>query len=168
MTMSQPDDTSTNPWHGDWKERLTSYLDSQGFGDLESFLNANPGVGYVKLAKQLGDVNVAAMQLYGEHIRFANAKGRLRSVAMDCLVRFINEYVRRGWGVGRHFTHRSASAFATWATAISAHCQDSSMKDRLKQVYDELERLPIPLGWLPSSANDPFIISAFERGWPLR
>jgi hypothetical protein len=89
-------------------------------------------------------------------------------VAMDCLVRFINEYVRRGWGVGRHFTHRSASAFATWATAISAHCQDSSMKDRLKQVYDELERLPIPLGWLPSSANDPFIISAFERGWPLR
>lgn len=165
--MTQPADKSTNPWHGDWKERLAIYLESQGFDDLDSFLDENPGVGYVTLAKQLGDANVAAMQLYGEHIRCADAKDRLRVAAMDCLVRFINEYVRRGWNEGRHFAHRSASAFAAWSTAITTHCQDSSVSDRLPRVYDELERLPIPSGWLPSSPNDPFIVSAFEKGWPL-
>jgi hypothetical protein len=165
--MTQPADTSKNPWQGDWKERLSIYLESHNFGDLEAFLDANPGVGYVTLAKQLGDANVAPMQLYGEHIQRAKLNDRLRNAAMDCLVRFINEYVRRGWDEGRHFAHRSASAFAAWSTAITTHSQDASVNDTLKRVYDELERLPIHSGWLPSSANDRFIISAFEKGWPL-
>jgi hypothetical protein len=165
--MTQPEDTSKNPWQGDWKERLSIYLESRNFGDLDAFLEANPGVGYLTLAKQLGDTNIAPMQLYGEQIRRAKAKDQLRIAAMDCLVRFINEYIRRGWNEGRHFTHRSASAFAAWSTAIATHSQDSTVNDKLKRVYDELERLPIPSGWLPSSANDSFIVSAFETGWPL-
>lgn len=158
----------TTPWQGDWQLRLRSKLESLGFTGLEQFLAHNPGVGYVKLAESLGDANVAAMQIYGEQIRSAAARADLRSAAKDCLVRFINEYVKRGWGIGRHFPHRLGSAYAAWSTTIKAHAPtDDQMELRLKTVFDQLEAAKPPQGWLPNDSNDPFIENAFAEAWPM-
>src|SRR5262249_6983113 len=119
--MTEPiENTPFTPWQGDWKARLQEKLSLLGYGNLEEFLDANPGSGYVSLAKLLGDANVAAMQLCGEQIRRGFETNNIRFVAADCLVRFLNEYVPRGWKNGRHFQHRSASAFASWSTSIAA------------------------------------------------
>jgi hypothetical protein len=167
MTMTQlDDDTPTTPWQGDWRQRLESKLKSLGFEGLEDFLLAYQGVGYVKLAERLEDANVAAMQLCREHIRRGSENSNLRSVAKDSLVRFLNEYARRGWKVGRHFPHRSASAFAAWSTSLASH-STSSIEFDVKRVFDELEALPIPNGWLPTDSSDRFIVEAFNRGWPM-
>ena len=166
MTESIENMPST-PWHGDWKARLQKKLLLLGFSSLEEFLEANPGMGYVSLSKLLGDANVAAMQLYGEHIRRGYQTNSIRLVAIDCLVRFLHEYIPRGWKNGRHFPHRSASAFAAWSTSIiGATCSDASIERKLRTVFDTLEAMPIPVGWLPTDKDDVFIAEAFEKGWP--
>lgn len=162
------DNTPATPWQGDWRQRLRSKLNSLEFDSLECFLIANPGVGYVKLAESLGDADIAAMQLYGEQIRRGHERSSLRNVAIDCLVRFLNEYVRRGWKVGRHFPHRSASAFAAWSTALATHAGSSpSIENTTKRVFELLNELQIPEGWLPKDNSDRFILEAFDRGWPI-
>ncbi len=164
MTMTE----LTNPWHGDWKIRLQQKLTLLGFSDLEDFLLAHPGLGYVSLAKILGDANVAAMQLYGEQIRQGLQTGKLRDVAVDCLVRFLNEYIYRGWKNGRHFQHRSASACASWSTLIAAIAtSETGIEQRLTSVFDTLVAMPIPAGWLPKDSNDAFVVEAFEKAWPI-
>ena len=159
-------DEITTPWQGDWQLRLKTKLASLGFDELEKFLEANPGTGYVKLAENLKDANVAAMQIYGLQVRKAVETGSLRETAIDCLVRFINEHVKRGWGNGRHFEKRAASAYAAWSTTISSNANDGEVQEKLKCVFDELEALQPKSGWLPSSSDDPIIVAAFVKGWP--
>ena len=169
MTMTEPiENPPTTPWIGEWKVRLQEQLSRLGFGNLEEFLHANQGAGYVSLAKMLDDANVSAMQLYGEQIRRGYQTGNVRCVATDCLVRFLNEYIPRGWNTGRHFQHRSASAFASWSTSITAIANsDTRIERRLKLVYDKLEAMPLPIGWLPKDNSDAWITEAFEKGWPI-
>ena len=168
MSMTEPiENTPSTPWQGDWKARLQEKLSLLGFHDLEEFLDGHPGLGYVKLATLLGDANVAAMQLYGEQIRRGCETNNIRAVAMDCLVRFINEYVPRGWKNGRHFQTRSASAYAAWSTSITfIVSSETSLKPTLKRVFENLNSLAIPVGWLPKDKDDVFVVEAFETGWP--
>lgn len=155
------------PWQGDWQQRLRAKLESLGFGDLEGFLSANPGIGYVQLAASLGDANVAAMQLYGQQIRTAIECGRLRDAAKDCLARFINEHCKRGWGNGRHFERRLASVYGAWTTAIATNSSSSEeLREKMRMVFDELEKLAPESGWLPVGGNDELIERAFQISWP--
>ena len=169
MTIIDPsENVPSNPWQGDSNARLQQKLSLLGFRNLEEFLDGNPGEGYVRLAKLLDDANVAAMQIYNEQIRRGNQTNNIRFVAMDCLVRFLNEYLPRGWKNGRHSQHRTASAFASWFTAISAIAgSGSKIELKLKNVFDALEAMPLPLGWLPKNKDDVFVVEAFETGWPI-
>ena len=167
--MNEPiEEMPSSPWIGDWKVRFQEKLSFLGFRNFEEFLHANQGTGYVNLAKELGDANVAAMQIHSEQIRVGNQKGNIRFVALDCLVRFLNEYIPRGWKNGRHFRHRLASAFASWSTSITAIANsDTGIERKLKLVFATLEAMPIPVGWIPKDNNDAFILQAFEKGWPI-
>lgn len=158
---------TTTPWQGDWLLRLESSIKSNGFKDVKGYLDANPGVSYQALAQALGDANIAAMQLYGEHMRRADAAGELRKVSIDCLSRFLAHHVKRGWGRGRHFKFRMASAFGDWKTVVR---QFSSFGDTLDESLDAvtefLKLSDLPEGWVPESADDPFLQAAFQKGWP--
>lgn len=157
----------TTPWEGDWQLRLKSKLDSLGYASLEEYLLANPGIGYVKLAESLADANVAAMQLYGEHVRTATGEGRLRGAAADCLSRFLVQHVKRGWGCGRHFPLRVASAFGDWKTVVRQFSESDHLLDqRLDAVTEAIKASNPPKGWIPASGNDPILQEAFEVGWP--
>ncbi len=158
----------SSPWIGDWKVRFQEKLSLLGVKNLEEFLHANQGMGYVSLAKELGDATVAAMQLYSEQIRRGCQTSNIRFVAMDSLVRFLNEYIPRGWKNSLHFQHRIASALASWSTSITAIANlETGIERRLKLVFVTLESMPIPVGWLPKDNNDVFILHAFEKGWPI-
>lgn len=158
----------TTPWQGNWQERLQTKLRNLGHSSLEEFICENPGLSYVKLAALLGG-DIAPMQLYGEQLRNAARIGQLRSAAKDCLVRFLNEHIKRGWGRGRHFLHRSGSAFAAWSTSVASHGQENGtrhVQDKLKAVYDSLEHLNPEDGWIPATSDDALIEKAFDEGWP--
>jgi len=162
-----PANPEATPWHGDWRQRLALKLPQLGYSDLDAFLGDNPAVGYVTLAAMCGDASIAAMQIVGEQIRLAVEHGAVRAAARDSLIRFINEYVPRGWGMGKHFAHRSASAFAAWKTTLQAHMPENPSVDAMaKRLLDELESQSIPLGWLPRGPSDPFITAAFDSAWP--
>lgn len=155
------------PWTGSWRCRLQSKLGRAGFGSLEEFLEANPGLGYVALARQLADANVAPLQIFGEQLRLGMANQRLRSVAMDSLVRFMNQNIPRGWLNGVHFRLRAASVFAAWSTGFSNGTQGTAnLSERLHSVFDALEAMTIPQGWLPKDVSDPYVVEAFATGWP--
>jgi hypothetical protein len=86
---------------------------------------------------------------------------------MDSLVRFLNQNVPRGWMNGLHFRRRSASAFAAWSTGLlSGEHETKNLSHRLNKVFDALEAMPIPTGWLPKDVQDPFVVAAFAAGWP--
>jgi hypothetical protein len=156
-----------SPWTGNWKGRLQAELSRSGFGSLEDFLLAHPGVGYVTLSRQLAGANIAPAQLFGEQLRLGLERRQLRGVAMDSLVRSMNERVPRGWRNGRHFRLRLASAFAAWSVGLShSTLEPTEIGVRLHRVFDALEAMPIPTGWLPKNSEDPFITAAFATEWP--
>src|SRR5687767_9582388 len=111
-------DSIPHPWEGDWKLRLSERLKRIGFTTLEEFLDAHPGVDYVKLARKFGERDIAALQIYGEHIRHASIADCLRDAAKDSFVRFLSEHLKHGWGRGRHFDFRWASAIAAWKSCL--------------------------------------------------
>jgi hypothetical protein len=159
----------TTPWQGDWQARLQAKLQSLGYASLEDYLSANPGVDYLKVAESLEQANVAAMQLYGEHIRIAAREGRLRHAAADCLSRFLAQHVKRGWGCGRHFPLRVASAFGDWKTLLRQFSEsDDALDRRLDAVTEAIEASNPPKGWLPINWDDEIIREAFDVGWPIQ
>jgi hypothetical protein len=163
--MNEP---TTTPWQGDWQARLRNALRRVGFDTLESFLAANPGKTYFALVKLL-NADIAPMQLYGEQLRAARSSNCLREAAMDCLVRFLSYYLKRGWGNGRHFQSRSASAYAAWRTTILQFVQDEcDLTDSLDTVWNMLEMSNPPHGWIPKDTNDSLIQDAFAKGWPIK
>lgn len=160
-------DQAVTPWHGDFQVRLQSKLQSLGFADLETYLAANPGLGYITIAELLSDANVAAMQLYGEQLRRAAKQGNLREAAADCLSRFLTQHITRGWGNGRHFRLRLASAFGDWKTVVRQFSDSGSAEAPLDAVTEAIKACKPPNGWIPKSGNDPILESAFGVGWPV-
>ncbi len=157
-----------SPWHGNWQDRLQASLKGLGFRSLEEFLAANPGVSYVDLQQSLGSANIAAMQLYGEQIRNAAFERRLREAAMDSLVRFFREHVKRGWGQGRHFAFRLASALGDWKSVISQFAEgDRALNEQLDGVIKAINSSNPQLGWSPADKDDVIIQKAFRIGWPV-
>lgn len=154
------------PWQGDWQARLQSGIERLGFARIEDFLMAYPADTYYDLVKLL-DSNVAPMQLYAQQLRNAQANQRLREASADCLARFLAYYGKRGWGNGRHFLSRSASAYAAWKTSIIQCTQgNDELSYKLDAVWKELEKKQPPNGWIPQGASDSFIQAAFASGWP--
>ena len=154
-------------WQGDWQGRLQTELHCLGFSSLKDFFAAYPGLNYFKLVELIPDASIAPMQLYGEQLRDARLNNRLRETAADCLVRFLAYHIKRGWGQGRHFPFRLASAFADWKTSIKQYADpDETESQRLDMVEELLKANPPPIGWIPSGVSDSLIEKVFSIGWP--
>ncbi len=157
----------TTPWQGNWQERLNSKLQSLGHSSLREFFDSHPGVSYLVLAENLGDANIAAMQLYGEHLRQATEVNQLRAASIDCLCRLLVQHLKRGWGVGKHFPVRVASAFGDWKSIVSQFSNQSEADlSCLDAVTSALKGLNPPDGWVPVGPHDEFLTKAFDAGWP--
>jgi hypothetical protein len=115
----------------------------------------------------MAGANIAPIQIFGEQVQLGMAKRSLRSVAMDSLVRYLNQDVPRGWRNGVHFQLRAASAFADWSTGfLNCEHETINLSQRFHNVFDALKAMPIPAGWLPKDVQDPFVVAAFAAGWP--
>ena len=83
-------------WRGDWSSRALNAVLDRGCQTMSEFLSRFPGRPYHELAAELGNV-VAPLQLLYVQLSEATSETAMRSAAMDCLCREINEAFPRGW-----------------------------------------------------------------------
>jgi hypothetical protein len=150
-------------WVGDWRARIMSRIRRVGCETVMDYLARFPASPYIHIAEQLGD-DVAALQL--EWIQFGEAKdeNRMRYVAMDSLARDLHRHLPNGWRHSARDDFETASVFGTWATRLEQ--SDPGLESRTKSVWDALEAVHPPVGWIASGPDDPLIVAAFEKAWP--
>ena len=150
-------------WAVDWKHRILQRIHSLGYSDFATFLAAHPAEPYSKLSKRLGNY-VAPIQVI--QLQFADAAllGGMRAVAADVLTREISSKLKRGWGHRVHGEFNRAHAFACWISVVQQFAPEAN--EFCKVVWDELTKMQPPTDWRPLCATDPYILRAFEIGWP--
>jgi hypothetical protein len=184
--MELPMEYSVPAWVGDWKARIRERLARHGYTSLHDFMTQNPGRPYEVLTDSLGS-DLAPIQLIWMQLEDAVREDNLRWAAMDALARELTHHLRTGWvcdlpipqdnepadtGVTQpnqdegHRRHRfqTAGVFASWSTQIEL--VDNDAASALAAVWNALNSLHPPIGWLPSGPDDPLIVAAFAQGWP--
>ena len=157
--------TQNADWSPGFMARVQKALRGQGYEDVASFLEANPGRPYVELVQLLGPT-IAAKQLTMLHYRDALRRGALRAAAMDSVVRECQDQFIKGWGIDSDFV--IAGVPATWITSLKFETdEDGELYEQLGfRIWRKLEALDIPDGWIPESVDDPFLRAAFDEVWP--
>lgn len=148
-------------WGGDWRARIRGRIHALGCETMSDFFNRHPAEPYHKMARRLG-ADVAAAQLMWMQFEEISGADEFRLAAMDGLTRVIRNHLKRGWGVGRHVVFNTSHAYAVWLSLLRLYAGAS----RAEAVWDALEALDPPPGWLPDGPEDPIIQAAFDKAWP--
>lgn len=134
----------------------------RGFGSLGAFFDATPGVSYSELAKLLSEKeDVAPVQIERLHREVTgDSDEAVRRAALDSVTRFLRGALKKGWGCGRYWQSNVVGALGSWAAMWGGGPQFQGVKVALFSLNP-------PTGWIPEPANDPLLVTAFERGWHL-
>jgi hypothetical protein len=135
-----------------------------GYPSVTAFLESIPAEPYLAAADRLGG-DVAAIQLERVHLEEAQRAGTVRRAAIDSFVREVNYHLPGGWPHNPTGHFRVASVYATWTTRLQM--TNADMKPKADAVWAALTTLSPPAGWLPTRVDDPLVVTAFNRGWPL-
>lgn len=164
----------TTAWTGDWRKRVLERVREMGYQSVSDYLKARPGVPYLDLAEELsrplaggeyGDV--AAVQIEELQYLEAESEGKLREAAMDSLVRILRDRLGQGgWNEGAGADFKRAWAYASWSGLVSRCGEDRVAEAYADKTWEALKELSPPRGWLPSSPEDPYVVAAFNKGWP--
>lgn len=154
------DRSSANIWGCDWKEKVASRLRSSGCITVAEFLARHPGRPYTEVAAELGG-DVAALQIEWMQWEEARRDDTIRIVAMDSLARDLRKSLRNGWEGGAAGNFDTARAFGVWSARLGPEFANLA-----NVLWDTLEALKPPCGWMPSGPDDGFIVEAFRRAWP--
>jgi hypothetical protein len=146
-------------WEGNWAERIGERVRAKGFASLLEFSEARPTATFLELADELGEEDVAAVQIEWVLKDEALERNSFARFARASLVRTIYEQLPQGWGIGKKADFRRAGVYADWRGTLGPEYNDAT--DR---VFDALETANPPRGWLPAGADDPIIDKAFLEG----
>lgn len=151
-------------WRGDWHRRMYQILVDRGFSTLTDFARARPTATLKALADELGVGDVAPIQVQWTLVEEARAAGTLEACARDLLVRCLRE-VPAGWPAEQGYVPQTdvRGQLIEWQVALSEERYDAAL-DLMTQTL--LDATDIPVGWLPTSPDDPIVVRLFERSWP--
>ena len=171
------------PWEGDWKARLAERLAEHGFATISAFADSRPGTAPKALADELGRKidagesasapplagDLAPVQLIWALLDEAKAGHRIEQRARDLFVRGLRDALPKGWPPARGETTPETRkplgvALILWSGDIRSHLPEYAAT--VNAAADALltER-SIPVGWLPTSVDDPLLIELFRRHW---
>lgn len=145
---------------------LARFLRHVGCSTVEDFLRQFPGKPYVDIAAEYTDLTGAG--LVRAQMEEARTRGTLRKAAMDVLVRELNGHLPGGWGQGDRVQFHTGGAYAWWVNALTVAARSPELEPAAQRIWQALIRAAPPIGWRPSSVDDPLIQSAFGEGWPER
>lgn len=141
-------------WEGHWRVRIYERVRERGFDSLTAFAAAHPTASLVALADELGEEDVAGVQVLSELLAEAEQCKQVTRFVRDVLVRMLSESLPEGWPVVLDDANRFkvAKAIGPWiAYTPETH------KERARQVRTALLATPPPPGWRPRSPDDELL-----------
>jgi hypothetical protein len=128
------------------------------------FLDGNPGVSKIELAKRLDRGTTARglmMVIYHE----AESAGIVRKVAKDMLIRLIRDKFPQGWTT--QDSVRPSVKLGSWDRLLCQCVVDQRVGRYGFQIIQDLAiNNPPPEGWLPNYPSDERIDRLFDKFWP--
>jgi hypothetical protein len=143
-------------WEGNWRIRLHERVHERGYTSLTAFAEARPTASLVALAKELGEDDVAGVQVLSGLLAEAEQRNQVTRFVRDVLVRELSECLPNGWPAVLDDANRFkvAKAIGSWiADTPETH------KERVRQVRTALFATPPPPGWRPLGPDDELLLT---------
>lgn len=157
------------PWSGDWRGRVVLLVRSHGFDCVMDYARGFPCLPYIHLVKQLGE-NIASAQFECAQFEEAERTASIRDVAIDSLLRDLHWHLPSGWEGGKQGHFATSQVYVDWLLRLDGISRNEPVNVELKgkgeSLWNALETIQPPLGWLPTSYKDIFVTAAFDRAWP--
>jgi hypothetical protein len=146
--------TDGRAWRGNWWVRLYERARERGYESLTAFAEARPTASLVKLAEELGQEDVAGVQVLSGLLAEAERRKQVPRFLRGVLVRMLFQSFPNGWPSMLDDEARFAlgKALGPWI----AHTPDL-YKERARRVRDALLATPPPPGWLPLGPDDKLL-----------
>jgi len=164
-------------WQGNWKARLAERLAARGFSTISAFADSQPRASRHAIADELSnsffDVggtkpsrDLAPVQILWALLDEARTTNTVEYRARDLLARDIDADLPEGWPPPDPPEAGEAliGALVNWSGGIVTHLTEyestvNAVEDGLLAAQD------IPVGWLPTSADDQLLVDLFRRYW---
>jgi hypothetical protein len=143
-------------WDGNWRVRLYERVRERGYDSLTAFAAARPTASLVALAKELGEDEVAGVQVLSGLLAEAERRQQVTRFVRDVLVRMLSQSLPDGWPAVLDDANRFkvAKALGRWfAYTPEPH------KERVDQASDALLATPPPPGWRPLGPDDELLLT---------
>ena len=141
-------------WEGNWRVRLYERARERGYASLTAFAEARPTASLVALAKELGEDDVAGVQVLSGLLAEAEQRQQVTRFVRGVLVRMLSQSLPDGWPPVLDDANRFkvAKALGPWiAYTPETH------KERARQTRTSLLATPPPPGWRPLGADDELL-----------
>jgi hypothetical protein len=146
--------TPGNPWEGNVRARLYERVRERGYDSLTAFAEARPTVPLYVLADELGEDDVAAVQVFSGLLAEAEQRRQVTRLVRDVLVRELSEDFSDGWPAVMDDETRMdvAIALGRW----SAYAPETH-EERVRRAGAALLTMPLPPGWRPLGPDDELL-----------
>lgn len=144
-----------HPFQGNWVTRLYERVREQGYDSLTAFADARPLMPLHLLAKELGQDDVAGVQVLRGLLAEAERRDQVTRFVRDIFVRLWNQSVPEGWPAVMDDDNlfKVAEALGCW----SAYTPETH-EARVKQARAALRASPPPPGWRPLGPDDALLL----------
>ncbi|ATB40317.1 Nudix dNTPase [Cystobacter fuscus] len=141
-------------WEGNWRVRLYERIRERGYDSLTAFAEARPTASLMALADELGENDIAAVQVFSGLVAEAERSCKVTRLVRGQLVRELSQHLPNGWPVVLDDATRFdlAHALARWTTYTP-----ETHKERVKQARAALRASPPPPGWHPLGPDDELL-----------
>jgi hypothetical protein len=151
-------------WRRPWPERLLDLMRKKGYESLTAFVHERPSATIPELVAELGEDDVAPIQLTWRLVDEARSKDALRACSLDLLVRCLRG-VEGGWPAEASWEGqaRVRIALVRWQSCLDDEAPSAILATVVVELLDAAD---IPPGWLPRGVDDPCLVAVFNRHWP--
>ena len=146
--------TEGRSWRGHWRVRLHERVRERGYASLTAFADARPTASLVELASELGEDDIAGVQVFSGLVEEAERGHQVTRLVRGQLVRELFEGLPRGWPSVLDDANRFkvAKALSAWLAYTP-----ESHQDRAREICTTLLATPPPPGWRPVGPDDELI-----------
>ncbi|PTL85309.1 NUDIX hydrolase [Vitiosangium sp. GDMCC 1.1324] len=148
--------TDGSAWRGNWRVRLYERVRERGFASLTAFAEARPAIPLHALAEELGEDDVAGVQVLSGLLAEAERRHQVTRLVRDVLVRLLSQSIPDGWPAVPDDQSRFeiAKALAMWTSFTP-----ETHKERVRQARAALRTAPPPPGWRPLGPDDELLLT---------
>jgi hypothetical protein len=146
--------TDGRAWQGNWVVRLYERVRERGYDSVTAFAEARPTASLVKLAEELGEDDVAGVQVFKALVEEAERGHYVTRLVRGQLVRELSECLPEGWPASLVDADRFkvAKALSLWYSYTPV-----THRDRVDRASDALFATPPPCGWRPLGPDDELL-----------